>query len=67
MPDQRLKRCSTPVKRAEQAIVRAAIGIVNPHGWAFSASGEVHFPHAMRRLENAIHRLKEARKNRRKK
>lgn len=63
------------IRKAEQSIVRAAMGIVNANGYAFTYGqiGEmpnVHvvlFPAAMKRLENAVHKLREARKARRKK
>lgn len=50
------------IRRAERAVIRAAMGIVNKEGWAFDKAGTeeynvVLFPKAMRRLEFAIQRL----------
>lgn len=66
------KRRATPdgVAKAERAVIRAAMGIINSDGFAFTEdrSNEtkvlslVVFPNSMRRLENAVARLKEARR-----
>ena len=51
--------------RAERAVIRCAMGIVNSDGWAFQTEGGkniVTYPGSMRRLEYAIARLKLARK-----
>jgi hypothetical protein len=55
------------INRAERAVNRAAMGIVNERGWAFTSEQPdntpvVLFPGAMRRLETAIAKLKQARK-----
>jgi hypothetical protein len=55
------------VAKAERHVIRCAMGIVNIEGWAFQQDGEkgiVIFPTALRRLEDAIASLKEARKHR---
>lgn len=55
------------VLKAERAVIRSAMGIVNAEGWAFQTQGDgrvpvVLFPGAMRRLEFAIQRLRAERK-----
>lgn len=65
----------TEVLKAERSLIRAAMGVVNSDGWAFESrkpedavtgkDGGVNivvFPGSMRRLEAAIARLKQARK-----
>ena len=53
---------------AERSLIRAAMGIVNSDGWSFQNTTCTHglnvvlFPGSMRRLEAAIARLKQARK-----
>lgn len=62
------------IAQAEQAVVLAAMGCVNGDGWIFQERGMngagnatyVLKPDAVRRLENAIAKLKEARKAKRK-
>ena len=68
------RSCTEKVTRAERAVIRAAMGIVNNDGWAFETRKPqgtttdttglciVLFPGSMRRLENAIAKLKQARK-----
>ncbi len=55
------------LEKAERSVIRAAMGVVNGDGWAFKNQGPgsqnvVLFPGSMRRLEAAIARLKQARK-----
>lgn len=54
------------VERAERHVIRCAMGIVNSDGWAFrtdaTGANVAIFPGSMRRLENAIAKLKLARK-----
>lgn len=60
-----MNRCTDAIQRAERSVIRAAMGIVNSDGWAFqtvTGGNVVIFPGSMRRLEHAIARLKEARK-----
>lgn len=57
--------CTEEIARAERHVIRCAMGIVNAEGWSFEKRGQddvVIFPEAMRRLEGAIARLREARK-----
>lgn len=56
------------VKKAEQSVVRAAMGCVNARGWAMESDGAkcfVIFPKSMVRLEAAVMRLRVARKGKR--
>jgi hypothetical protein len=53
------------IRQLEESVVRAAFGAVNDKGWLFDAVGRVHYAHKCQRLERAIHRLKEARKAKR--
>lgn len=56
------RSCTEGMQKAERHVVRCAMGIVNVEGWAFHPGGGVIRVTAMRRLEVAIARLKEARK-----
>ena len=56
---------STPVKRAEQQVIRAALACLDRNGFMFQCNDRGHYPlkiDAMRSLEKALANLKKARK-----
>ena len=53
------------LRRAEQAVIRAAFACLDRNGWMFQVNDRGSYPlkqDAMRRLENELARLKKARK-----
>lgn len=52
---------ATPLERAEQNVIRAAMRCLDKDGWLFKAGGQIWDEGAVRRLEAALQRLKDAR------
>ena len=65
-----MKRSTTPLEKAERAVIRAAVGCINPQGHAYTIATEqiarTYFVNekALQRLEGAVAKLKEARRGR---
>ena len=51
-----------PLERAEQNVIRAAMRCLDKDGWLFKAGGQIWDEDAVRRLEAALQRLRDARR-----